>query len=289
MDTSATSLSTPSFLILPEKPSSPISYTFFPATNSTSASTTPTKLILFINGLGLPAASWVPSIELLQANLKPCPSILTYDRFGQGLTTARDPIDEIKPSGHDFLDVATDLHSLLSVIATSELSLSSSALEDGKLQLLIIGASIGAPIARLYIQHHPNSTAGLILLDSNIANANYSDIWPDPDAPDFDPASVIADDCTLEKYRIARKELCGMFDLNVKNAEGLDRSTSPVLVPRGDWPRLEGVEGGPWLSVVGHDPVTFAEMSWQMMGTPRSCSDKFTNKYVPSFPFLLDL
>lgn len=231
-----------------------------------------------MNGLGLPAASWVPSISILRSSIKSCPAILTYDRYGQGLTTARDPVDETKERGHDFLDVATDLHEIITTIASSSFGLQAADVANGKLHLLLVGASIGAPIARLYSQHHPGFVAGLILLDSNIANVNYSDFWPDPEKPDFDPSIVVSDDCTLEQYIIERAKLTKMFDLNVKNPEGLDRTTSPALLPHSGAPLLVGPGGvGPLLTVVGHDPETFEILSLQMMGTPRSLSRKLTN------------
>lgn len=120
--------------------------------------------------------------------------MLTYDRFGQGDTESRDPLDGThgKENGHDFLDVANDLHEIIITVAT-EMGLDSSDVESGKLQLLLVGASIGVPILRLYSQHHPGIVAGAIFLDSNIANVNYSDFWPDPDAPDFvcDPGQLL--------------------------------------------------------------------------------------------------
>ena len=112
-----------------------------------------------------------------------------------------------------------------------------------------------------------------------MVNANYSDIWPDPDASAFDPKAVLADDCpTVEKYREARNKLGMMFDLNVKNAEGLDRSTGPHFLPDSDGPKLVGVGGkGPQLSIVGHDPITFADVSLEKMATPKSLSMKLTH------------
>jgi len=229
--------------------------------------------------MGLPAASWLPGIQILQSSIKSCPAILTYDRYGQGITTSRDPLDSQKELGHDLLDVANDLHEIIITIATSKLELQKSDIEEGKLHLILIGASIGAPITRLYVQNHPGTAAGIILLDSNIV-VDYSDVWPDPDAPGFDPKLVISDDCTLEQYRDARAKIAAMFDLKVKNAEGLDRSNSPLLLPHADAPKLVGLNGkGPQLTVVGHDPETFAEMSFLMMGTPKSLSKKFTNAY----------
>ncbi|CAM6001526.1 unnamed protein product [Sphagnum balticum] len=267
----ADSAPSPKFLTIPTKSSAPISYTFFPAINERSL--LEKRLIVFVNGLGLPAAAWIPSITILHNSPESCPAILTYDRFGQGLTTARDPKGE-----HDFLDVVNDLHEIIISIATSELSLQRTDVENGKLHLLLVGASIGAPISRLYSQNHPGLVAGLILLDSNIANVNYSDIWPDPDAADFDPKEVVSEDCTLEQYRVERNKLTAMFDLNVKNAEGLDRSTGPKLLPLADGPVLVGPgDVGPLLSVVGHDPETFAVQSFVMMKTPMSLSRKLTN------------
>ena len=273
-------LPAPEFLTISSKPSAPISHTFIPASSSNSKD----KLVVFVNGLGLPAASWLPGILTLKTILPSPPAILTYDRFGQGLTKARDPIDDQpgKELGHDLLDVAIDLHEIIQVIATTKLGLSEQDFESGKLQVLMIGASIGAPVARLYAQRYMRIVAGMILLDSNICNVNYSDIWPDPEAPGFDPKIVVDEDCTFEQYLEHRKKLVGMFDLRVKNPENLDRSNSPVLLPYADSPMLVGPGGkGPFLSVVGHDPEAFANIGFAMMGTPKSLSRKFMNAYDP--------
>jgi pimeloyl-ACP methyl ester carboxylesterase len=272
--------SSPEFLTIPSKPTAPISYTLY--LGSGGATARETRLIVFVNGLGLPASSWVPSIAILHSNLKSYPPVLTYDRYGQGLTTSRDPLDggpgKEEGYGHDFLDVATDLHEIITGVAISKLGLNKADVDGGALHLLLIGASIRAPIVRLYAQQHPGSVAAAILLDSNIANVNYSDILPDPDVPIFDPKTVVSDDCTLEQYRDARAKLVRMFDLAVKNPESLDRRNSPALLPFADAPKLVGPRGiGPILTVVGHDPETFAQMSLEMMGTPKSLSKKFTN------------
>ena len=262
-------------LTIPSKPDAPIMCTFFPGNHRNG---NVRYLIVFVNGLGLPASSWLAGISLLQKAVAICPPILTYDRYCQGLTTAHDPLDNIKGS-HDFLDVVDDLHEIIIKVATSKFELKQSEVESGKLHLLLVGASIGGPIIRLYTQHHPGIVAGAIILDSNIANANYSDIWPNPDDPSFDPTTVIADDCpTVADYRAARDKLAKMFDLNVKNPEFLDRSTGPSLLPAANTPKLFGPGGcGPFLSIVGHDPVTFADGSLEKMGTPKSLSMKFTN------------
>ncbi|KAH9213030.1 Alpha/Beta hydrolase protein [Leptodontidium sp. 2 PMI_412] len=280
MSWSAPPVAKSGFLTIPTKPNAAISYSFFPATTS-PASSSHNALIVFVNGLGLPASSWVPTIASLQKLVPTCPAILTYDRFGQGLTTSRDPLDgqRGKELGHDLLDVANDLHEIILWVAASELGLQSPDVEGGKARLLLVGASIGAPIARLFVQNHEGMASGMIILDSNIANVNYSDFLPDPDSSDFDGGSLLSDDCTLEQYREARLKLTRIFDLKVKNSESLDRSNSSVLLPYSYQPKLVGIgKAGPLLSVVGHDPETFADLSYDMMGTPKSLS-KITNEY----------
>jgi pimeloyl-ACP methyl ester carboxylesterase len=276
-------LNSPEFLTIPSKPSAPISYTFFPGGKESSS---PEKhLIVFVNGLGLPASSWLPAISILRSKDPTCPAILTYDRFAQGNTTSHDPLDSTDGKehgyGHDFMDVATDLHEVITAISILKLGFTEAGPDNGKLHLLLIGASIGVPIVRIYAQKHPGTVAAAILLDSNIANVDYSDFWPNPDSPYFDPKTVVSADCTLEQYKDARKKLVEMFDLKVKNPECLDRRNSPILIPYSDSPKLIGPGGkGPFLTVVGHDPETFADMSFEMMGTPKSLSTKFTNALV---------
>lgn len=275
-------VASPGYLYIPSKPDAPISSTFFPATTSLAVSSHD-ALVVFVNGLGLPAASWSLAIGALQSYLLgACPALLTYDRFGQGLTTTRDPLDGQpgKELGHDLSDVANDLHEIVLAIAASKFGMPRTAVENGKLHLLLVCASIGAPIARLYVQHHQGIVSGMIFFDSNIANVNYSDFLPDPDSPGFNNIALHLDDCTIEEYREARTRLSRMFDLKVKNAESLDRSNSPSLLPYSNLPKLVGTgNSGPLLCVVGHDPETFAELSYEMMGTPRSLS-RITNRQV---------
>lgn len=65
------------------------------------------------------------------------------------------------------------------MIAVSHLGLQWGQVDEGKLRLLFVGASIGGPICRLYVQHFPEGVEGLVVLDSNICNVNYSDIMPE--------------------------------------------------------------------------------------------------------------
>ncbi|KAK6608964.1 hypothetical protein H4I96_02895 [Botrytis cinerea] len=248
----------PSFLTIPSKPHAQISYTFFPHASSSTLleSDVPLRhnLVVFVNGLGLPASSWEPCISVLQSHVKNTPPLLTFDRYGQGLTTARDPLDDGNGYGHDFMDAANDLHEIILVIASTKLGLEKTDVENGRLGVIFVAASIGVPITRLYVQSRRFICAALIALDSNIANVNYSDFLPDPSSPTFDPSTVVAPDCSLPQYIGARTQLIN--------------------------PKLIGVGGkGPWLTVVGHDPVTFADVSLERMGTPKSMSMRFTNPY----------
>ncbi|KAB8293140.1 hypothetical protein EYC80_007491 [Monilinia laxa] len=271
-----------SFLTIPTKPHSPISHIFFP---SSAPHLEPNvqlcqTLIVFVNGLGLPASSWEPCIAILRSRVIDSPSILTFDRFGQGLTTARDPLDDGNGYGHDFMDAANDLHEIILVIAKTKLGLQKTEVEKGKLSVIFVAASIGVPITRLYIQSYPSICSALLSLDSNIPNVNYSDFLSDPSSSTFDPSLVTAPDCTLAQYIGARAALINIFDLSVPNSESMDRRNGPKLLPYADSPKLVGVGGkGPWLTVIGHDPVTFADMSLKRMGTPRSMSMRFTNPY----------
>lgn len=265
-------------ICLPSKPNAEIAYVLN-TTQARSTSQCP-RLIVFLNNLMMPAASWAPVISLMQNPSYRVPSsppeetipILTYDRFGQGATTARDPLDS-RPGveagyGHDFLDVVHDLHDLIKTLLSTQLY---SSTQTQSPQLLLIGASIGAPLARLYAETYPGTVSGIILLDSNICNQNFSDFWPSPNDADFRPEEVTAPDCTLEQYIEATQKLASMFDLHVRNPEHLDRRTSAALLPHADAPKLVGPSGGAVkLCVVGHDPEVLGQETLERMGTPKS-------------------
>lgn len=142
---SSTANPSPSFLIIPSKPHAPISHTFFPSSLACleSSNQLHRTLIAFVNGLGLPASSWEPCISILRSSDPELPSILTFDRYGQGLTTARDPLDDSNGYGHDFMDAADDLHEIIIVIAETRLGLSKPEVKNGKLRIIFVAASIG--------------------------------------------------------------------------------------------------------------------------------------------------
>ena len=254
------------FVELPSKPGAPVAYEL--VRNGDDI------LVVFINGLGLPAAAWKPTVSLLRDPPLPrTPSYLIYDRFGQGATTARDPTDAApgrEPGyGHDLNDAVSDLHDLLGAVFV---------VPDGQppATLVFVSASIGVHIARLYAARYPGAVAAHLFLDSNIGNAEFTDLWPDPDAPRFDEAEVTAPDCTLQQYRDAHARVRGMFDSIAKNPEGLDRRNVKDLLPDPSRPRLEALHGKrPLVTVVGHDPVRFAEENAKLIGIPTSITAKY--------------
>jgi pimeloyl-ACP methyl ester carboxylesterase len=249
-----------SFATLPSKPQAPLAYKLI---GSSKGGNSP--LVVFINGLGLPSASWNAAISLLQVK----PQILTYDRYGQGATTSRDPVDE-QPGkepgyGHDFTDAVNDLQELLQIVAPE------------KPPLVFVAASTGVHLARLYAHKYPGTVAGLLFLDSNIGNVEFTDLWPNPHSADFHQSDVVGDDCTLVQYTDAYARLGKMLNSDVKSPEGLDRRNVKKLLPDPSGPKLKGVDGkGPWLIVVGHDPDHFLGESFKMMNIPKSINRKYS-------------
>ncbi|PYH42443.1 alpha/beta fold hydrolase [Aspergillus saccharolyticus JOP 1030-1] len=186
------------FISLATKPSAQLCYSFYPAVGAANSC-----LVVFVNGLGLPQSSWEGVIERLQAQppASGLPAMLTYDRYGQGQTTDRDPGDiraEDPMHGHDTLTVVRDLHQLLTQIASDKMGT-----ELSRLPLVVVSNSIGGALARLYAQEHPGTVAGLLFLDSVLANSDFVSIYPDPDASGFDLASL-PEGVTADALRAAR-------------------------------------------------------------------------------------
>ncbi|KAL1897944.1 hypothetical protein Sste5346_003796 [Sporothrix stenoceras] len=258
---------------LATKPTAQISYSFRPA-----VSTTKPVLLVFLNGLGLPQASWVPAItqlkELRQENI---PAILTYDRFGQGQTVDRDPKDEGAADpmhGHDCLSVVHDLRQLITQIIAEKLGVS----ETDSVPLVLVGNSIGCALARLYAQEYPGTVAGLLLLDSVLANSDFVSVFPDPDAEDFNPA-ILPPGIPPQALRATREGVRRVFHPDVGSREGLSRKNLRTLLPASDGPVLQGPGGsGPFVTVVGHDFEAFAEESAKM-GPPKPITMAYVNPY----------
>jgi hypothetical protein len=87
-----------------------------------------------------------------------------------------------------------------------------------------------------------------------MAHMNLVALWPDVDAPGFDTATL-PEDTTVEEMRRVREQYRQRFDVSAPNPERLDRRNLASLLPQADHPKLQR---NPFLTVVGHDPETFA-------------------------------
>lgn len=88
-----------------------------------------------------------------------------------------------------------------------------------------------------------------------MAHIDLVALWPDVDVPGFD-AATLPEGATVEEMRNVRQQYKQRFDVSAPNPENLDRRNLAQLLPRADGPELER---RPFLTVVGHDPETFAE------------------------------
>ncbi|KAK1146009.1 hypothetical protein N8T08_003657 [Aspergillus melleus] len=281
------------FIELSTKLGAQLSYTFqtpeAKATTTTTSSTPPT-LIVFLNGLGLPQTSWQPVISelttLRQTKGLAVPSFLTYDRFGQGQTTDRDPQDAVAedPShGHDCLSAVHDLHQLLVQLIPIRLGLSGppESDSDSSIRLIFVANSLGCALARLYAAEYPGAVSALILLDSILANSDFVSIFPDPDAPDFSPTQHLPQgvDIDIETLRAVRATTARILHPSVPNKESISRKNLAALLPSASEPKLTGPasQGGyPYVTVLGHDFDVFAAESTRM-GVPEVFSNSFVN------------
>ncbi|PYH93362.1 hypothetical protein BO71DRAFT_478439 [Aspergillus ellipticus CBS 707.79] len=249
-------MSTYQFLSLATKPCAQLGYSFHPAVGSVKPA-----LVVFVNGLGLPQTS-------LQA-LPPAaglPAMLTYDRYGQGQTTDRDPGDisaEDPMHGHDTL-----------TLGVSDLS---------RLPLILVSNSIGGALVRLYAQEYPGTVAGLLFLDSVLANSDFVSIYPDPEAAGFDPTSL-PEGVTVDAIHAARAFMQRVFHPSNGSREGLGRKNLMQLLPHSDGPKLQGPDGrGPWVTVVGHELEAFKVEFEQMGGASPSLIEVYMNPYWHRF------
>lgn len=186
-------------------------------------------LLVFLNGMMLPAAGWKASIDPLPHTQ----AYLTYDRPG-----ARDGLSPGLPpdaGAHDILDVVAQLQEVLKTLGINEST-----------PLIVAANSIGCPIARLFASSPTtkHSIKAYLFLDSMVANSDYVSIFPDP-TPDENP------EVTQTRGLMKR-----MFHPSVPNGEKLDRRTIPQRLPMSDEPKLPGE---PYVTVVGHDSKTFTE------------------------------
>ncbi|KAJ5692655.1 Alpha/Beta hydrolase protein [Penicillium macrosclerotiorum] len=256
------------------KPKAQISYAFHSSTSTSSPA-----LVVFLNGLGLPQVAWNPTISILKETNKDngTPAMLTYDRFGQGQTTDRDPNDENAADpmhGHDTMSAVQDLRQLVTQIAQDRMEISDIA----TLPIVFVANSLGCAIARLYAQEYPGTVAGLLLLDSVLANSDFVSIFPDPDSEGFDVKSIPSD-ITPDSLRGARERARRIFHPDVGSKEGLSRKNLRDLLPASDAPALKGPGGrGPFVTVVGNDFEAFAEES-SKMGVPKPITLTYSKPY----------
>jgi pimeloyl-ACP methyl ester carboxylesterase len=263
------------FISLMTKPSARISFSFSPAVKS---SINQSVLVVFLNGLGLPQTGWTPTIlKLRQLTGHSMPSILTYDRYGQGRTVDRDPLEAkaADPAhGHDCIDAVHDLHQLISQLAFERMGID----DVGRLRLVLVGNDVGCSIARLYAQEYPQNVTGLLFLDPNMTNTDIVSLFPNPDGPYFD--ENLPKDATPDLLRSARVKARIVFHPDVPNKEGLSRRNLSQLLPCPNTPALCGPDGqGPYITVVGHDFDTFANQTKKTMGIPATLVQAYLNPY----------
>ncbi|KAK8007014.1 acyl-CoA N-acyltransferase [Apiospora arundinis] len=272
-------------IVLPTKPDCPIKYTFT-TLGTSDGSPSEAILIVFVNGLGLPQSSWQPTLQLLRTDLassvgggegKHVVAAATYDRYGQGLSQPL-PSGAAEPVPHDMPDAVADLSAFIDGLKSQHLA--HFVFRRKPVRLFLVAHSLGVPLARLFAgrhrQHYP--LAALLALDSNMANNDFVSLFPDPGTAEFDPERDLPADTTLEQLRSARAFARAMFHPAAPNAENLDRSTLPTLLPRSDGPVLSGDSrvgngGKLLLRVAGHDPKSFAEESLKVW--PRGLTERY--------------
>lgn len=269
-------------ITLEGKRSAKIHYTYYAASKAHPHRPNPfaQRIIVFLNGLILPRSSWEASVtQLLEkriSNRLPYPALLTYDRYGQG-DSDHDPDDKEPPPshGHDVMSAVHSLKQFLLQIWKMHLGASNPSSFPS---LIFVCNSIGCAIARLFAHTYPGTVSGLLFLDSIMANSDFVSLWPDPDDPSFDPATL-PPGVTIDDVRQTREKYGRMFHPSVPNNEGLSRRNLATLLPSASSPKLEGSDGvGPYLTVVGHDWETFAEQSYQgSLHTPKLLTMTYAN------------
>jgi len=206
------------------------------------------------------------------ASMTPHPPMLSYDRYGQGLSTDRDPLDakaEDPEHGHDCMDVVRDLKQLISQICNEkDLKVPASSENSSELfepPIFFVANSLGGAVARLYADQYPCTVSAILFLDSVVANSDFVSIWPDPDAPGFAEKYLpLPEGVTEEGLRETRAQYGKVFHPVtgiMGKVEGLSRRNLAELLPDSDKPMLRFEEDGkgPWITVVGHGFDTFAE------------------------------
>ena len=216
---------------------------------------------------------WTPTLNLLKSSLQNNPPsapvyAITYDRYGQVESISAEP--DWKPVPHDIVSAGMELAGVISRLAGQYFPPPTAFPK-----VILVSHSIGVPLVRVHEQNSEPRVYAHLFLDSNIANSDFVSIFPDPDAKGFDE-KMLPDDASVEDLRMLRNKTAGIFSPEVRNSEGLDRRNLKELLPHAEEPKLIGPgRKAPWLSVVGHDPVAFADEGFRLTGTPRGLNEKF--------------
>jgi hypothetical protein len=120
----------------------------------------------------------------------------------------------------------------------------------------------------------------LILLDSNPAHCQFqNDVFLDPSSSDFDPKSLPSG-LTVDELIESREIMYKMFSPSNPNQEGLDRRNLAELLPSSSEPQLVGPGGeAPYLTIVGHDPETFAQEGLDRMKISKVVTETYLQPY----------
>ncbi|VBB87182.1 Putative protein of unknown function [Podospora comata] len=276
-------------ITLTTKPSASLRASVFSAHSPSTSRNLSDVLVVFLNGLVLSRRAWSPAISHLLSsfsdNNQHPPTILTYDRYGQG-DSDHDPTDDPNtiPYSHDAHDIVFDLHQLLTQFTSSSPHLPN--LESAR--LVFVCNSIGCPLARLYAHAHADQTqiSAYLFLDSMIANTDFVSIFPDPDDAGFDPGSL-PKGVSPQELRYTRSQFRKFFHPTVPNPEHFDRRKLAEMLPFSDRPSLPLIaapgdekpsEKAPLLTVVGHDWDEFAEQCEKgTMAVPKQVINTFMN------------
>ncbi|KAF5022462.1 hypothetical protein F66182_5498 [Fusarium sp. NRRL 66182] len=261
---------------LETKPGAELSYSFHASTAPRNTSPT---LVVFVNGLGAPQAGWTATIaKLKELSPNKSPALLTFDRFGQGQMSDRDPSDEgaADPThAHDCMSVVGDMRQLIAQILRDELGVDD---PDGA-RLVLVANSIGCAISRLYACEYPGTVAGVLFLDSVLTDTDFVSVFPDPDAQGFNPDDLPTG-ITAHHLRTARGETRKRFHPDVGSREGLSRKNLSQLLPYAYSPVLPSVGGNdPYITVLGHDFDFFASRTGTDFGIPDEVVQAYLNPY----------
>ncbi|CZT07260.1 hypothetical protein WAI453_012968 [Rhynchosporium graminicola] len=234
-------------------------------------------LIVFLNGIDSSKSQWSPAIDsLLKPRRRPYSTpFLAYDRPGQGNTLSRneDVTARLQGHGRDCLEAAHDLRELIKKVGKSRLGIDRDNIDS--LGIVLVAASIGVAIARLYAAEYPETVTGCLFLNSVLASSNIVSVFPDPDAPDFRPEDL-TNGITPQDLEIGRKRLGRVYHLDAPNTEGLWRGNLGILLPFSDAPPLLGPgPRTPYITVVQHDPVVNTRQMNKLLGIPKRVLDVY--------------